>query len=194
MFNALELILTLYFQNVERLSPLQTSVRFLATPISGATTNILMGLIVHRVRADVAIILSLVISAPAPLIVAFANPQWSYWAGPFPCLFLNPIGGDVLFTISNLVITSVFPAKTQALAGGVFNTVSQIGKSVGLATAAVVAASVTARSKEQDKHSPGALLEGYHASFWYLFAMTVLALGISVLGLRKIGKVGVKQD
>jgi hypothetical protein len=38
----------------------------------------------------------------------------------------NPTGADSLFTISNLLITSVFHAKTQALAGGVFNTVSQV--------------------------------------------------------------------
>jgi len=38
----------------------------------------------------------------------------------------NPTGADSLFTIANLLITSVFPTKTQALAGGVFNTVSQV--------------------------------------------------------------------
>jgi hypothetical protein len=38
----------------------------------------------------------------------------------------NPTGADSLFTISNLLITSVFHKKTQALAGGVFNTVSQV--------------------------------------------------------------------
>jgi hypothetical protein len=48
----------------------------------------------------------------------------------------NPTGADSLFTISNLLITSVFHAKTQALAGGVFNTVSQVRNepmSMGLA-------------------------------------------------------------
>lgn len=38
----------------------------------------------------------------------------------------NPVGADSLFTIANLLITSVFHAKTQALAGGVFNTISQV--------------------------------------------------------------------
>ncbi|KAF2101784.1 integral membrane protein [Rhizodiscina lignyota] len=193
-FNALELLLTLYFQDVQKMSAINTSVHFLPSPAAGATVNIMMALIVHRVRADVAIIISLVVSAISPLIMAFAMPSWSFWAGPFPALFLNPVGSDVLFTISNLVITSVFPARTQALAGGVFNTVSQIGKSVGLATAAVVAASVTARSEYENKRSPEALLEGYHASFWYLFALTLAALGVSLWGLRKIGKVGLKQD
>lgn len=40
---------------------------------------------------------------------------------------VNPLGADALFTVANLLITSVFPRKTQALAGGVFNTISQVG-------------------------------------------------------------------
>lgn len=70
----------------------------------------------------------------------------SYWEFVFPALALNVIGPDTLFTVSNLVITGVFPAKTQALAGGVFNTVAQIGKSVGLALSAVIATSITLQS------------------------------------------------
>lgn len=60
----------------------------------------------------------------------------------FPAVALNPIGADALFTVSNLVITSVFPSRMQGLADGVFNTIARIGKSVGLATSGVIAAGV----------------------------------------------------
>lgn len=106
----------------------------------------------------------------------------------------NPTGADSLFTISNLLITSVFPAKTQALAGGVFNTISQIGKSVGLALVAVIASTVTANSKYTDKGSPEALLEGYKATFWFCFATIIGTIAICLWGLRGIGKVGHKRD
>jgi hypothetical protein len=46
----------------------------------------------------------------------------------------------VLYTISNLIIADAFPASKQSLAGGVFNTVSQIGNSVGLTIGAVIEA------------------------------------------------------
>jgi len=88
----------------------------------------------------------------------------------------------------------VFPAKTQALAGGVFNTISQIGKSVGLALVAVIAASVTARSESKGKTSEEAQLEGYHATFWFCFASVLVTIAISLWGLRNIGKVGHKRD
>ena len=123
----------------------------------------------------------------------------------------NPTGADSLFTISNLLITSVFHAKTQALAGGVFNTVSQvsfrplstmvlhtdrpqIGKSVGLGLVAVIAADITAKSSHEDKKNPEALLEGYKATWWFCFACIVFTVAISVWGLRGIGRAGHKRD
>ena len=126
--------------------------------------------------------------------MAVIQPSWSYWAIAFPAILLNPIGNDGLFTISNLVITSMFPAKTQGVAGGVFNTISQIGKSVGLALVSLIANRVTATSKIQDKQSPAALLDGYRASFWFLFGLSCLSLAISVWGLHRIGKMGGKEE
>ncbi|OCL08656.1 MFS general substrate transporter [Glonium stellatum] len=173
-FNAVENILTLYFQYVQEISAIQTSIRFLPAPISGTLANVVMGLIAHHVRADSALIL--------------------YWSYEFLAVLFNPVGADTFFTISNLLITSVFPTKTQVLAGGVFNTIAQIGKSVGLATSAVIANSVTAHPSFGDKQSPEALLEGYRATFWYCFALSLTTLVVCLLGLGNIGRVGVKQE
>lgn len=107
---------------------------------------------------------------------------------------LNPIGADGIFTISNLLITSMFPVKTQGLAGGVFKTVSQIGKSVGLALTTVVANDITATAPETDKLSRPALMEGYRAGFWFIFALNGASLCTSLWGLRRVGTVGKKQD
>jgi predicted ABC-type sugar transport system permease subunit len=97
--------------------------------------------------------------------MSIIQPQWSYWLCAAIATFLNPVGVDALFTVSNLVIVSVFPSKTQALAGGVFNTVAQIGESIGLATSAVVASSVTAHSRYEHKEMPPALMNGFRAAF-----------------------------
>lgn len=210
-FNALETILTFFFQKVQGLSATQTSIRFLPAPVSGAVANVAMGLIVHRVSANYLVIGAGTLSLVAPLAMAFAASHSSYWASGksstlkplgmrtewfigFLANVFNPCGADALFTISNLLITSVFPARTQGLAGGVFNTISQIGKSVGLALVAVIAASVSQRSAYVDKASPEALLEGYKATFWYCFAVIVGTIALCLWGLRNIGKVGHKRD
>jgi hypothetical protein len=91
-----------------------------------------------------------------------------------------------------LVISDAFPAGTQSLAGGVFSEVAQIGNSVGLAVTAAIAASVTEHSSIRDPKV--ALMEGYRAAFWTIFASTTVVLVISSFGLRKGGYVGKKDD
>jgi predicted MFS family arabinose efflux permease len=194
VFNAVETYLTLFFQEVQEISPIQTSIRFLPAPIMGAIANIIIGLIAHKVRADWSVIIGISFASVGTLLMCIIQPEWTYWACAFPALMLNPIAADVLFTISNLVITSIFPARTQALAGGVFNTVAQIGKSVGLATSGVIATTITERSRYVQKDSPAALMEGYRAALWYNFAASVATALLLCWGLRGIGKVGAKRD
>lgn len=193
-FNATEQLSSFYFQYVQRLTAIDTSVRFLPAPVGGVLANIVAGLVVHRVRADLAILIAVALACLSPLLMAIADPAWSYWICVFWAMFMNAIGADTLFTISNLLITSLFPAKKQAVAGGVYNAIAQIGKSVGLASSGAIASAVTARSTLADKESPMALLEGYRASFWYCFALYGATLFVTVWGLKKIGKVGVKKE
>lgn len=98
----------------------------------------------------------------------------------------------MLFTASNLVISDSFPPDVQSLAGGVFNEVAQFGNSVGLAVTAAIAASVTEHS--QETHHRDALMEGYRAAFWTVFAGTAVVVLISYFGLRKTGKIGQKEE
>lgn len=144
----------------------------------------------HRVRADWIVIATTATSCAAPLLMALADPSQSYWSSVFLGNLLSPIGADGLFTIANLLVTSVFPENTQALAGGVYNTVAQIGRSLIVAVVALVAENVTAHSAVEDKKSPDALMEGYRAAFWFMFASSAASLFISFWGLQKIGKVG----
>lgn len=193
-FNAIESVMTLYFQYVEELSALQTSLRFLPAPIAGTLTSIITGLVVHKVSANWAIATTTGVAAVSNILLAMNRPGDTYWKFAAPGIFLNVIGADCLFTISNLVITSHFPQKTQALAGGVFNTIAQVGKSTGLATAAVLAASVTEKTESKSAVVSDALFEGYHAVFWYCFALSTSSLAFSCWGLRRVGKVGEKKE
>ncbi len=126
--------------------------------------------------------------------MALVNPYWPYWYAVFWAVLLGPLSIDVLFTVSNLIITDIFPDKTQALAGAVFNTVAQFGTSIGLAVMAIISSSVTANSKFENKTGPEALMEGYRAVFWALLGCMLLACVISAMGLRRVGKVGVKRE
>ena len=192
--NGGEIIMSFFFQDVQLLTPIQTSLRFIPNFVAGVLVNVINGLVVHRLHANWIIVIALAVTSLGSVLMAVCNPQWSYWACSFLANCFLPAGVDTLFTVASLLITSVFPAKTQGLAGGVFNTVSQIGRAVGVALSQVIATSITAHSRYTNKSSPPARLEGYHASYWYCFAVNVTTLLIAVWGLRSIGKVGHKRD
>ncbi|TVY85516.1 putative MFS-type transporter [Lachnellula suecica] len=188
-FNASQYFIALYFQLVVNLDAYKTALLFLPQVISGLATNLMTGWLVKHVRADVLIICSGIITAICPVLMATIDPEWSYWRSAFFALCCIPVCADVLFTVANLLIVSLFPADTHGLAGGVFNTASNIGNSVGLSITAVIAASVTAADiDEYPMHV--SLMNGYRAAFWASFAANVLILFIAGYGLRKVGKVG----
>lgn len=198
-FNAFGYWSTLYFQITQELDAFQAALRFLPLVVIGLATNIVAGLVVDRVGAGTLVLIGGVLSAAAPVIFAVQDPGWSYWVSGFPAMLLSAISTDLLFNISNLVITTNFPSKSQALAGGVFNTVTQLGNSIGLAVTAMISASVN-QSQEQDKRVVSgslsydyATLTGYRSAFWTCFAAAVVSTTISAIGLRKAGKVGMKK-
>ncbi|CAM1502634.1 Fc.00g074100.m01.CDS01 [Cosmosporella sp. VM-42] len=190
--NSMELFASLFFQEVQHLPALQASIRILPSLVVGAITNLVMGFFVHKVSAIWIVSVTSILCAGSPLLMAVIQPSWPYWGNAFVAQILQPISCDALFTIGLIVITDVFPEDTQALAGAVFNTASQFGSALGLAILQVISTMVT---KEQSgMEETGAIMEGYRASFWAMFAFMILCTAIGALGLRKTGKVGLKRD
>ena len=184
--------------------------------ILGAILNLVTGLIVDKVPVIYIVLISSALGALAPLLMAITSPSWPYWYSAFPAQVFEPLNPDgessigptpkkhdhsangpfslVIFTVGILLVSEVFPDRTQALAGAVFNTVGQFGQAIGLALIGVVSDSVTQNSIYADKGTPAALLVGYRAGFWTCTGWMVLTCFIGALGLRKSGKVGLKRD
>ncbi|KAI0906092.1 major facilitator superfamily domain-containing protein [Ustulina deusta] len=190
--NAIEYYITLYFQEVEGVSPLQSSLRFLPHPIAGTATNIATAYLISRVEVRTLGVVSGVVTMIAPILMATVRIGENYWTAPFFALLLSPLNPDVLFTASNLVISDAFPSDVQSVAGGVFNEVAQFGNAVGLAVTAAIASSVTDHSHKVDPKV--ALMDGYRAGFWTVFAATALVVVLIFFGLKRGGTVGKKDD
>jgi hypothetical protein len=101
---------------------------------------------------------------------------------------------SVLFIAGALIITNNFSASKQSLAGSILNTVFQFGSSVGLAVMAVISTSVSDASSHTGEQRTNALLEGYRAAFWTLLGMAILYCFVGAIGLRGIGKIGLKKE
>ena len=182
------------FQQVQHLSALQTSIRLLPAVVMGLVLEATTGLFVHRLSVLYLVVISSLLSAGSPLLMALINTQWPYWYDAFFAQLLMYFSVDVLFTVGILIISDVFLPRTQALAGAIFNVMNQFGTSLGLAVMGVIASSVTQVSDYVDKGSPEALDEGYRAAFWSAMAWMLVTCCIGVFGLRKVGKVGVKRE
>lgn len=184
----------MYLQDVRDMSALTTSLYFIPAPVCGALMNAAIGVLLPYLRPSLAVPLGCVVSSVAPLLLAALcrvdGP--GYWGAVFQAMALNPLGADLIYTIANMVVTAAFPAKTQALAGGVFNMLAQIGKSVGIATTVVVTRQVTTMA--EGTSTKEALLRGYKAGWWYNCALGFASVAVSFWGLRGVEKLGVKKE
>ena len=192
--NGMEVFASLFYQQVQGFSALGASVRILPALVMAVITNISTGYFVNRVSVMWVVLVSSGLSAISPVLMAVIDPQWPYWYMAFFAQLLQLLSLNVLFTIGLLIISSIFPTRTQALGGAVFNTCAQLGTSIGLTITSVIADSRTAASPNVDKTSPDALMTGYRAAFWALFAWMVIVCLAGVFGLRRVGKIGMKQD
>ncbi|KXH67838.1 major facilitator superfamily transporter [Colletotrichum salicis] len=192
--NVIQYFVMLYFQKVQGISALQSSLRFLPHVVMGTLVNIAAAWLVSRIKVQTLGAVSAVITAAAPILMATVSLDGNYWFAPSWAIVLSPVNADALFTVSNLIISDAFPADVQSLAGGVFSEIGQIGNAVGLAVTAAIAASVTEHSAVVRDDAREARMEGYRAAFWTIFATTVAVLVVVVGGLRKGGTVGKKDD
>ncbi|TDZ38365.1 putative MFS-type transporter [Colletotrichum spinosum] len=190
--NSIQYFIMLYFQEVQKVSALQSCLRFLPHIVMGTIVNVACAWLVSRVKVQTLGGVSAIITIVAPLVMALVDIDGHYWYAPFWALVLSPVSADALFTMSNLIISDAFPADLQSLAGGVFAEVGQIGNAVGLAVTAAIASSVTEHSGAADERT--ARMAGYRAGFWAIFAATVAVVFITFLGLRKGGTVGKKDE
>ncbi|RSM07392.1 hypothetical protein CEP52_005201 [Fusarium oligoseptatum] len=192
VLTSLELFASLFFQEIQHLSALQAAIRILPSIVVGVTLNFSTGLFVHKVPALWLVVITCILSAGSPLLMATIQPTWSYWTSAFFAQLLMPFSADVLFTVGLIIVTEMFPDDKQSIAGAVFNTASQFGNAFGLAVMQVVSTLV---AKDHDGMKPSeALMEGYRASFWTMFAFMMACVVIAGAGLRKTGKIGLKQD
>ncbi|KAK7729654.1 hypothetical protein SLS53_009225 [Cytospora paraplurivora] len=186
--NGIEYFTTLYFQEVQELSALQSSIRYFSQIVMGTLTNIALLYLIPRVRVMTLCVATAGITIVSPALMATAAMDETYWLRPFWALLLCPVNPWVLFSVSSLVISDAFPPEIQSLAGGVFSEVAQLGNSVGLAVTAAIAASVTEHStKTVEKEM---LMDGFRAAFWTVFASTGMVLVVTLVGFRKIGIIG----
>ncbi|KAK0668930.1 major facilitator superfamily domain-containing protein, partial [Cercophora samala] len=186
----LELYSILFFQKIKDLTALESSVRLLPSMVVGVGINFTLGLVIHRVSARYLVFFTSLACSVSPLLMAMIDPGWSYWLAAFPAQILHPVSSLLdIYQASLIVISQQFEKlgpEMKAVAGGVFNTVAQLGTSLGLAVVGVIAYMVTENSGHEDKEGKNALMAGYRAAFRTAFGIAVATAVIGLVGLKGV--------
>ncbi|TAQ85521.1 hypothetical protein B7494_g6177 [Chlorociboria aeruginascens] len=178
------------FQKVQGLSSLQAAIRYIPNGLIGIVTNFLTGPLLDRLPINFLVTISCLLSTAGPLIMSVINPNWSYWIAGFWALLLLPTAQDVIYTVSNVIITETMPPSQYGLAGGVFNTLSMLGTSIGIAIMAITSESVIQSKSSSGAEESDILMAGYRAVFWANLGLSATMTIVAAVGLRRIWYIG----
>ncbi|KAI0345781.1 hypothetical protein BDW22DRAFT_1426436 [Trametopsis cervina] len=189
----------LYYQNYLNLSPVRTMLRLLPMAITGTICNVLVAVFVGRVRFVILIVMGTVLTGCAALLYALINPALPYWAFGFPAAIISVFGSDFVFAAGTLFVAKISLPHEQSLTGALFQTMTQLGTSFGLAITTILfnttlkkrslAAGVEVNLSGSNAPQ-SAQLDAYKAAMWGAFGFGMFGAVLGIVFLRSVGIVG----
>ncbi|GAA1684791.1 MFS transporter [Kribbella yunnanensis] len=180
---AFQFIGTLYLQNLLGWSSLETALAFLPAGLLVISLSPNAGKIADRIGTD-----KMIIGAMALFVIGYGlslriGPESAYFSTIFPSIMLIGIGFAIGFPALNIQAVSGVADDEQGLASGLFNTSTQVG-------GAVVLASVTAviSSQSVGVTAPAGMLSAYKPGLAVVTGVAVLGLIIALTGLRGLSR------
>ncbi|WAQ87641.1 hypothetical protein PtA15_8A547 [Puccinia triticina] len=192
-----------YLQDFLGLSLRKSVIRFIPLPVVGLLLNITFGFVSPIVPTQLLIVFGCMGTATSCLLSALMNPSAGYWTYNFASVTLSVVGPGFVVPIAKMYSSQIASQSEQAVAGGLFHTVSQIGSAVGLSLTTLLQVHVTSYRSRQEGTvvnndltvaSPEAYLDGLRAAFWLCFGVLCLATCLSVVFLRNLKLVGNKKN
>jgi len=127
-------------------------------------------LILHRIPGTVLAIITCLAIIVNSLLFALAPEGAGYWPWVFPAMICATLAIDLIFSVTNIFLSSTLPARQQGLAGGLANALLQLSIAILLGFSDIVA---TMTSYQGEKQS-------YKNVFWFELACGAAALVVFV--------------
>ncbi|OAP54425.1 hypothetical protein AYL99_11526 [Fonsecaea erecta] len=118
---------TLYFQNVMGATPIQVVAWWTPMVVGGVILSTMEGFILHLVSGRLLLMISCLGAIGSQLLLARIPEGGNYWAWIFPACILGTVGIDLSYNLIAVFITTQLPKARQGLAGGLINSVLQLG-------------------------------------------------------------------
>ncbi|GME55969.1 uncharacterized protein K452DRAFT_315629 [Neofusicoccum parvum] len=159
---------TYYMTELMNVGPMQQVAWFAPMAIGGLLIASIGGLVLHRLPGTVTILVAGAAWIVPPLLFALAPPGAGYWPWVFPGMVCTAIATDTTFTVSNVFVINQMPLKRQGVAGAVIHSTVQLGISLFLGIADVIAVETAHREKR----------ESYRIIFWFEVALSASSFAI----------------
>ena len=204
-FNCYVVYATYFYQDYQGLDPLQTTLRFIPTGVSGVMVAAIVSQLMARIPTYLMLVFGHVSVALANLLFAVPiSPATTYFAYGFPAMILSVLGADTAWPCLTLFTSHSLPQEDQALGGALVNMMGLLGRTLGLAVATAIQTAVMAHERGVAVQDAGEMFEGEEATLlglraasWWSFALAITSLAL-VIGFFRgsgiVGKSGVKRE
>lgn len=173
--------LALTLQEVLGYSATEAALALLPLAVGAYLGSTLAGRLLPRTGPKPLLVAGLALFASGLALTATIDAEAAYWPQIFLAISANALGLSMTFVSANVTALADAELEEESLVGGLFATVAQgVGGGLGLALlSAVVVARIDPGASE------AALLPGYQAAFWAATSITLVALAVAVLAVRR---------
>ena len=170
------LLLTLYMQQVLRMTPLKTGLGYLAVAGTAILWANAAAMLSNRFGVKPILLTGMSFLCVGLVWFAQISPEGSYWTDLFPGFLLIGIGMPFVFVPVTIAAVAGVSHDQAGLASGLINTSQQIGGALGIAVLAAIANSVTSAAVADGTGTPQALVDGFTTAFWAAAAAAVVGI------------------
>lgn len=183
---AMNLVLTLYFQQVLGYSPFYTGLAFLPHGLAAAVAGPWGGRLANRIGARNVLLIGTGLVLVCMTLLALISTRDTFWFHVLPVTVLMSFGLMPAFVTITILATNGVKPEDHGLVSGILNTTGQLGGALGLAILVAVAAHGTSVAQAVGSYSHvETLVAGYRMALGVGAAFVALALALAWLGLRK---------
>ncbi|RYP12606.1 hypothetical protein DL765_007237 [Monosporascus sp. GIB2] len=180
-----------YIESTLHVTPMLTAAWFTPLSVGGVLLAVTGGFVLHilpgrilLVISGIGYILSVLLFALVPARSESGEPSitFLYWAYVFPAMCCGTIGIDIAFNVTNVFITTAMPARLQATAGALVNSLLYLGLAFWLGIAELAVSTTVNRRGEENVD----MRSRYKIGFWTGVGLAAVALCLtSTLNLGK---------
>lgn len=183
-FGTLYYFLTLYLQNVLRLSAIQSGFTFLPLSLSAFLGVKLINVMLAKVGIAGTIASGMAIGAVGFLILTQLSAAGSAW-GVIPGTVIVGVGQALVFTTMFIAGGMGIDPKVQGVASAVISTGQQIGGAIGLAAIMAILSASLGSNATLEAMQPAELNDSIHTAFLVTAIVAVIGILVAFAALRQ---------